>query len=85
MWEASLKYISVLDISFLAPYKMALAVDARGACLCGGVTFELSGPPEAVLKCYCDHCQKNAGGPFQIVCLSLTQFTGLLVLGCSKY
>ncbi|KAL6246735.1 hypothetical protein RBB50_006042 [Rhinocladiella similis] len=46
---------------------MALAVDARGACLCGGVTFELSGPPEAVLKCYCDHCQKNAGGPFQIV------------------
>ncbi|QKX58763.1 uncharacterized protein TRUGW13939_05890 [Talaromyces rugulosus] len=38
-----------------------------GACLCGGITFEVSGSPEAVLQCYCNHCQKNAGGPFQIV------------------
>jgi hypothetical protein len=42
-----------------------------GACLCGGITFEVSGSPEAVLQCYCNHCQKNAGGPFQIVSVTI--------------
>ncbi|OAP54390.1 hypothetical protein AYL99_11491 [Fonsecaea erecta] len=40
---------------------------ARGSCLCGGVTFAVSGSPDTVIQCYCEHCQKNAGGPFQIV------------------
>ena len=41
--------------------------EIKGACLCQGVIFEITGDPEIVLKCYCDHCQKNAGGPYQIV------------------
>lgn len=40
---------------------------ATGACLCRGVTFSLVGEPEACIQCYCTHCQKNAGGPCQIV------------------
>ena len=46
----------------------------QGSCLCGGVCFILHGEPEKVFICYCRDCQKNAGGPGQIVrylCLSV--------------
>ncbi|TPX07931.1 uncharacterized protein E0L32_010386 [Thyridium curvatum] len=37
-----------------------------GSCLCGGITYTLTGEPEQVVACYCSHCQKNAGSKYQI-------------------
>ena len=34
----------------------------RGSCLCGGVQFELSEPPEALRYCHCESCKKLSGG-----------------------
>jgi hypothetical protein len=35
--------------------------DLTGSCLCGGVRFELSEPPEAAGYCHCTRCQKRTG------------------------
>jgi hypothetical protein len=37
-----------------------------GRCLCGAVTFELSGDPIAIAVCHCDHCQRQSGGAFSV-------------------
>ncbi|OJJ03371.1 hypothetical protein ASPVEDRAFT_732392 [Aspergillus versicolor CBS 583.65] len=37
-----------------------------GKCLCGGITFTVQGPPNAVYCCYCKDCSLGAGGPCQI-------------------
>lgn len=37
-----------------------------GRCLCGAVTFELSGDPIATAVCHCDHCQRQSGGAFSV-------------------
>lgn len=34
---------------------------ATGACLCGGVTFEIDGPMSGVLYCHCEQCRKTSG------------------------
>jgi hypothetical protein len=34
----------------------------RGSCLCGGVRFELSEPPETLRYCHCASCKKLSGG-----------------------
>jgi hypothetical protein len=34
----------------------------RGSCLCGSVTYEADGEPRRVFECYCNWCQKIAGG-----------------------
>ena len=39
----------------------------KGSCLCGAIIFKATGKPEVCIQCFCNHCQKNAGGPFQIV------------------
>lgn len=44
----------------------------RGSCLCKGITFEVIGDPETCIQCYCEHCQKNAGGPYQVVGACIT-------------
>ncbi|KAI0020116.1 Mss4-like protein [Xylariomycetidae sp. FL0641] len=33
----------------------------KGSCMCGGVTYELSGRPVSSVICHCRSCQKNAG------------------------
>jgi hypothetical protein len=33
-----------------------------GGCLCGGVRFELTRPPEQAGYCHCTRCQKRTGG-----------------------
>lgn len=35
----------------------------QGKCLCGAVTFELSGPHNWVGHCHCDSCRRAAGSP----------------------
>jgi len=32
-----------------------------GGCLCGGVRFELTAPPEAAAYCHCTRCQRRTG------------------------
>jgi hypothetical protein len=34
----------------------------RGSCLCGGVKFEVSEPPETLRYCHCESCKKLSGG-----------------------
>jgi hypothetical protein len=37
-----------------------------GRCLCGEVTWELSGDLIATAVCHCDHCQRQSGGAFSV-------------------
>ena len=37
-----------------------------GRCLCGEVTYEISGDPIATAVCHCDHCQRQSGGAFSV-------------------
>jgi hypothetical protein len=37
-----------------------------GRCLCGEVTYELSGDLVATAVCHCDHCQRQSGGAFSV-------------------
>mgnify|MGYP006333047511 CR=1 FL=1 len=37
-----------------------------GRCLCGEVTFELSGDVIATAVCHCDRCQRQSGGAFSV-------------------
>ncbi len=32
-----------------------------GECLCGSVSFELSGPLRNIVSCYCSECRKTSG------------------------
>ena len=35
----------------------------RGQCLCGAISFEITGPLREVVVCHCGQCQHNHGGP----------------------
>lgn len=37
-----------------------------GRCLCGNVTFELTGDVIATAVCHCDHCQRQSGSAFSV-------------------
>ena len=37
-----------------------------GRCLCGDVTYELSGDLIATAVCHCDHCQRQGGSAFSV-------------------
>ena len=37
-----------------------------GRCLCGDVTYELTGDPIATAVCHCEHCQRQSGGAFSV-------------------
>ena len=37
------------------------AVELSGGCLCGGVTYRLSGPLRNVINCFCEQCRKTSG------------------------
>lgn len=37
-----------------------------GRCLCGAITYELSGDLIATAVCHCDHCQRQSGGAFSV-------------------
>jgi hypothetical protein len=32
-----------------------------GSCLCGGVTYELTGPLRDIIACHCTQCRKTSG------------------------
>ncbi len=37
-----------------------------GRCLCGSITYELTGEVIATAVCHCDHCQRQSGGAFSV-------------------
>lgn len=37
-----------------------------GRCLCGQISFELTGDLIATAVCHCDHCQRQSGGAFSV-------------------
>jgi hypothetical protein len=37
-----------------------------GRCLCGQITYELSGDLIATAVCHCDHCQRQGGSAFSV-------------------
>ena len=37
-----------------------------GRCLCGQVTYELTGDLIATAVCHCQHCQRQSGGAFSV-------------------
>ncbi len=37
-----------------------------GRCLCGQISYELSGDVIATAVCHCDHCQRQSGGAFSV-------------------
>lgn len=41
----------------------------RGACQCGGVTYELLSEPLAMVACHCRECQKLSTSAFSITAL----------------
>ena len=42
-----------------------------GRCLCGAVTYELTGDPMATAVCHCEHCQRQSGGAFSVNLIAL--------------
>ncbi|KAF8860955.1 hypothetical protein BDZ45DRAFT_724240 [Acephala macrosclerotiorum] len=38
---------------------------AQGSCLCGSITFTLSGAPSTIVLCHCLSCKKSSGSAFQ--------------------
>ncbi|MGB0113440.1 MAG: GFA family protein [Ilumatobacteraceae bacterium] len=37
-----------------------------GRCLCGAITYEVSGDLIATAVCHCDNCQRQSGGAFSV-------------------
>ena len=37
-----------------------------GHCLCGSITWEMTGDVIATAVCHCDHCQRQSGGAFSV-------------------
>ena len=42
-----------------------------GRCLCGAVTWELTGDLIMTAICHCDHCQRQSGGAFSVNLIAL--------------
>ena len=45
----------------------------RGSCLCGGIRFEITGPPLWLSWCHCTRCRKVGG----MANVSLTKFIAI--------
>ena len=46
----------------------------RGACLCGGVAFEVTGPLRPIIACHCTQCRKMSGHFWAATSALLDQF-----------
>jgi len=42
-----------------------------GHCLCGQITYQLTGDLIATAVCHCDHCQRQSGGAFSVNLIAL--------------
>jgi len=46
----------------------------KGACLCGGVQFELIPPLRDALSCHCSQCRKTSGHYWSATSVPISQF-----------
>jgi hypothetical protein len=53
------------------PLDYVLDMTRTGHCLCGQISYELSGDLIATAVCHCDHCQRQSGGAFSVNLLAL--------------
>ncbi|OZM77985.1 GFA family protein [Pseudonocardia sp. MH-G8] len=37
-----------------------------GRCLCGSISYQYTGEPDAVIVCHCGHCQRHTGSAFSV-------------------
>jgi hypothetical protein len=37
-----------------------------GRCLCGAISYTITGDLLATVVCHCDHCQRQSGGAFSV-------------------
>ena len=37
-----------------------------GRCLCGAITYSVTGDPIATAVCHCEHCQRQSGSAFSV-------------------
>jgi hypothetical protein len=52
-----------------------------GHCLCGQISYDLSGDLIATAVCHCDHCQRQSGGAFSVNLIAMEgqmELTGTL-------
>ena len=42
----------------------------KASCLCGGVTYEITGPIHRGRYCHCVHCRKFSGNGLRVFCSS---------------
>ena len=42
-----------------------------GRCLCGQISYEITGDLIATAVCHCDHCQRQSGGAFSVNLVAL--------------
>lgn len=48
---------------------MSMTEKLSGACHCGAVRYDISGPVRAVVNCHCDSCRKRSGAPYSTYCV----------------
>jgi len=53
-------------------------VNYTGQCLCGAITYQLSGSPYSVALCHCKDCRRSAGAP--VVSWAMFPESALVVL-----
>ncbi len=39
-----------------------MADSLTGGCLCGGLRYQIAGPPNRVVHCHCTMCRRGSGG-----------------------
>ena len=49
-----------------ATHHYARRMTRTGRCLCGAVSYELTGDLIATAVCHCEHCQRQSGGAFSV-------------------
>ena len=50
------------------PAAETTTADRSGHCLCGAVTYRVSGPIAMSAICHCSHCQRQTGSLFSMIC-----------------
>ena len=54
---------------------MVNAQITKGSCLCGGVTYEITGEPRPIMFCHCTQCRKSTGHHMAATGAALENFT----------
>jgi hypothetical protein len=45
-------------------HQIRMSITHQGSCLCGGISFTITGPLAPIQVCHCAQCRQAQGGPF---------------------